>query len=312
MQTYLTELAHMEQKAVMQKPTLINEPIKVPTFLKWAGGKQQILSQFSKYFPKKINHYVEPFLGGGSVLFYVLKYRKPAIVRAYDINQDLIDVYNQVKAKMYKFIEELRDLEKQHNSKRNPKKFYYQLRNEFNKLKKRNIQSKKVLIRKSALFIYLNKTCYNGLFRVNSHDEFNVPCNGVKKLSLFNEQDLLEANNLLQNAQISKNDFREIDYDDADTIYFDPPYWADPVDNGFTAYSNEDFNCELQEELANLFDKLSADDQRVFLSNSDKPFIHKLYPSRYFKRRKIFARRMINCDGQGRGQIAELLITSNR
>src|SRR5262249_50835548 len=144
--------------------------IKVPTFLKWAGGKQQLLSQFSRYFPSTVSTYSEPFLGGGATFLYVLKYKRPKIAKAYDINAKLINVFTQVKDNLDNLIDELKRLEEEHNTSQDPKSYYYRKRIVFN--------TKKKSLEIAALFIYLNKTCFNGLYRVNSLGEFNVPFNG--------------------------------------------------------------------------------------------------------------------------------------
>ena len=141
----------------------------VPTFLKWAGGKQQLLPQFATYFPDKIEKYVEPFLGGGATFFYVLKYKNPISARAYDINTDLINVYKQVKLNLDELISELKVLEKEHNNTKDPKSYYYLRRTEFNTIKRKRF-------RKAALLISLKSFCSNVIFSLlsNSFASFNV------------------------------------------------------------------------------------------------------------------------------------------
>ena len=279
---------------------------EIPTFLKWAGGKQQLLPQFARYFPDKIEKHVEPFLGGGATFFYILKYKNPACARGYDNNADLINVYTQVKLNLNGLINELKDLEKEHNQSKDPKSYYYLRRTEFNTIKMKKL-------RKAALFIYLNKTCFNGLYRVNSLGDFNVPFNGENKIKLFETDILEEANELLnkENVLLEQSDFRKIIFKRDEFIYFDPPYSPKPKMNGFTKYTNNGFNEEMQKELANIFYDLSKSGNKIILSNSFTTFTNQLYSDPGYNKYRIRARRLINCDGNGRDKITELLITAN-
>ncbi len=282
------------------------EKINVPTFLKWAGGKQQLLNQFSKKFPNQINHYVEPFVGGGSVLFYVLKYKNPTRVEAYDGNEELINTYIQVRDNPDKLIKLLKKLECDHNRSKNPKSFFYRKREEFNTIKRDKTK-------KASLFIYLNKTCFNGLYRVNSLGEFNVPFNGEKRTRLFEESELMEASQLLKNnVCLEKRDFRKVFLSKIKRLfYFDPPYWSEAT-NGFISYTNPVFGKDAQEELAKGCVALSEKGHSLILSNSNTEFVKKLYRHPSFTiHDDIEARRMINCNGDGRHVVSELLITAN-
>ncbi|MBI2101355.1 Dam family site-specific DNA-(adenine-N6)-methyltransferase [Candidatus Woesearchaeota archaeon] len=281
--------------------------VKTPTFLKWAGGKQQLLSQFSNYFPTNVDYYVEPFLGGGAVFFYILKYKHPKSARAFDSNKELINVYLQVKNNIDELIKQLEILENEHNNTNDPLKYYYSKRTEFNHLISNKRHLRKNDIKKAAIFIYLNKTCYNGLYRVNSLGEFNVPFNGCEKVNLFDKENLIEANNLIKDINFECKDFRDVKFYKKETIYFDPPYW--PKKNGFISYTNPQFSQNSQILLANLFKKLHAKGYKsLILSNSDTQFIDQLYNE--FNIFKINARRMINCNGNGRTKINEVLITN--
>jgi DNA adenine methylase len=289
--------------------------IEVPTFLKWAGGKQQLLTQFAekKIFPDKVEHYVEPFLGGGAVLFYVLKYKQPQTVKAFDKNIELINVYNEVKNNADSLIEELIILEKEHNKAKDAKDYYRQNKELFNHIKK----SRKIIHRnktkKAALFIYLNKTCFNGLYRENSLGEFNVPFNGKSPVKIFNKQDIIDAHNLLNSCDvdIKQKDFKRLPAYKNKVLYFDPPYWSEPHINGFTKYNADDFGEKSQRDLAKKIILLANNDCHTIISNSDTGLIRELYPNKIFKiHDDISVRRMINCDGKGRAKISELLITS--
>ena len=279
-------------------------PIKVPTFLKWAGGKQQLLRQFSRYFPSKVANYSEPFLGGGATFFYILKYKSPSIAKAYDINEDLINVYSQVKNKVSELKEALDNIEQEHNSSIDPKSYYYRKRTAFNTRRK--------TLDMAALFIYLNKTCFNGLYRVNSKGKFNVPFNGIKNIKLYDDG-ITEASELLNKAKVTveSKDFTEIKFDKDDIVYFDPPYWTKHKKNGFTKYNGNGFDKDMQTKLSEIFKALSTNGHMVILSNSDTSLINTLYSEATYIKHRIRARRLINCDGKGRNEIEELLITAN-
>jgi len=286
--------------------------VNVPTFLKWAGGKQQLLERYETFFPEQIDHYVEPFLGGGAVLFFVLTYRNPKIIRAFDRNPELIGTYNAVKINVNETISILLSLQEGHASSENAQHYYYERRTEFNHLKLAQRLPKKKMLRKAALFIYLNKACFNGLYRENLLGEFNVPFNGEKEANLFNEDVLRTASRLLQKVELKCSDFRKVDYHKGEVTYFDPPYWTERT-TGFTRYTAVDFLKEDQIDLAKLFYRLHLRGNRsLMLSNTDTPLIHHLYGKPQFTLSKIAARRAINSEGTGRGKIYEVLITNFR
>lgn len=286
----------------------------IPTFLKWAGGKQQVLEQYNKKFPKKIKYYVEPFLGGGAVLFYILKYKKPKTVRAFDSNKDLINTYLQIKNNLKNLISLLKYYETNHNNNKNPKLYYIRRRRDFNNIKSFRTITRKNKLKNAALFIYLNKTCYNGLYRVNSKGEFNVPFNGNNKINLFDKEKLIEANELLNRGkvEIKCKDFRKIKVYKKDCIYFDPPYWSNSKKKSFTKYTLSDFDKKSQEELAKRFIKFYKKGCKLILSNSNTLLITQLYnDSNFLIHKDIMVRRMINCNGDKREKIREILITAN-
>ncbi|MGC8533881.1 MAG: DNA adenine methylase, partial [Candidatus Parvarchaeum sp.] len=161
----------------------------VPTLVKWAGGKKQLLPQFESFFPEKIERYIEPFVGGGAVAFHIIKQFKPKFVLLSDINEELINAYNITKSNVFELIEALDLLAKKHS-----KEFYYEIR---------SIDPKTLSkIDMAARFIYLNKTCFNGLYRVNSNGKFNVPIGSYKDPRILDRQSLLEISDLLKNAVI--------------------------------------------------------------------------------------------------------------
>ena len=278
--------------------------IETPTFVKWAGGKTQLLKQFELFFPKKIDRYFEPFVGSGAVFYHIKQIYKPNYCMISDHNQDLINLYMSVRDNPERLKDLLKEYKKMHTE--NPKEFYYKQRNEFNKTKDNLI--------KSSLLIYLNKTCYNGLYRVNSKGEFNVPIGRYENPSIVQENKLNNASKLLQDTIIKAMHFERIlDYTEPeDFIYLDPPYH--PLSNTayFTSYHQDAFLDKEQEQLAKIFQKLDGMGCKVMLSNSDTPFIHKLY-KKYEQEGNLYqvkAKRMINRDADGRKSVNEVIVTN--
>ena len=271
---------------------------RVPTFVKWAGGKKQLLGQFEKFFPKKIERYFDPFVGGGAVAFYLLKTHLE-IKKIYlsDINEELIITYNALKNN----IEELISLLKEYKSKHN-KEFYYQIRAEdVKKLSKVQI---------AARFIYLNKTCFNGLYRVNSKGGFNVPMGSYKNPAVCSEDELREISKLLQKDDVAVKQFYDSvkEAKSGDFVYFDPPYYPLNEKSSFTTYTKDNFLEKEQEHLAKTFKELDKRGCKVMLSNSDTNFIKSLYKE--YTINLVSARRMINCDATKRGIINEVVVTN--
>jgi len=271
--------------------------IEVPTFIKWAGGKKKLLEQFEPFFPQKIERFFDPFVGGGSVAFFIIKKYNPNEVFLSDINEELINCYNVIKTDVDNLIIELKKLKSMHN-----KKNYYKIRS-------KNPTSLPP-IKRAARFIYLNKTCYNGLYRVNSKGQFNVPIGEYKNPSIYSEEDLREISQLLKNTKITIMHFSEIinNVRKDDFVYFDPPYYPLKKGKSFTRYSKNNFLEKDQIELAELFTQLHNKDSRLMLSNSDTDFIKNLYKN--YNIHIVNAPRMINCDATKRGVIKEVLVTN--
>jgi len=267
----------------------------VPTFVKWAGGKTQLLPKIADLLPGKFNRYFEPFLGSGAVFFYLeQKTSCPAFLS--DANAELIDTYEVVKRHPRELIRRLGALKARHS-----KAQFYRLRGKNPKMLDR--------IDAAARFIYLNKTCYNGLYRVNSKGEFNVPLGSCAEPGIFNERDLLRASRLLQNAELQCVSFEitEKCAKKGDFVYFDPPYH--PLNgNGFTGYTRNGFAEEEQTKLKRVFEKLDKRGCKLMLSNSDTAFVRSLYDD--FEIRTVKARRAINCKGEKRGEINELIVVN--
>lgn len=268
----------------------------VPTFVKWAGGKKQLLEQYKFFFPRNINRYFEPFVGGGSVAFYIIKYYRPKEVYLSDINDELINTYLVIKNNVDELISSLKEYEKKHS-----KKFYYKIRAENPK----NLTP----LQRATRFIYLNKTCFNGLYRVNSKGDFNVPIGNYKKPKILDEKTLREASKLLKHADIKTQSFEKIEpyVRKGDFVYFDPPYY--PINrSSFTTYTKESFLEREQKKLAELFKKLDKKGVMVMLSNSDSYFIRELYKDYHIY--TVKANRMINSNPNGRGKINEIVVTN--
>lgn len=275
--------------------------VEAQPFLKWAGGKTQLLTQFECFFPTSVASYIEPFLGGGAVFFH-LKARFPemrAVLR--DNNAELINCYKEVRDHCHEL---MRRLEEHLNAFRaDGARYYYFVRSLHDLVKPGE---------KAARMIFLNKTCYNGLWRVNARGQFNVPIGSYRpdKVSLYNEGNLLAARRELQRANLGAEDFRETlrTAGPADFVYIDPPYYPLSATANFTSYTKEDFGQAEQEELSALVAEASRRGARVMLSNSDTPFIRKLYKD--FAIYTVSARRAVNCDGAKRGRIPEVVVVN--
>lgn len=264
-------------------------------FLKWAGGKSKLISQYIPYFPSKFVTYYEPFLGGGAVFFYLAGAQVfPAILS--DINSELVNAYCCVRDR----VEELIFLLELHQT-NHSKHYYYQVRS----------REHGTDIEKAARLIYLNKTCFNGLYRENSKGEFNVPMGKYKNPLICNAAGLRSASATLQLTKIENRPF-DVILDDAKTeqdfVYFDPPYYPLSNTSNFTAYSREAFNELDQIRLRDTFAELARRGVKVMLSNSDCSLIRELYQD--FNIHEISAARAINSNAKKRGKIFELLVTS--
>jgi len=275
------------------RPT--TQPTPVSPFLKWAGGKGGLLAQYEPFLPARdaIQRYVEPFLGGGAV-FFRTQYH-PA--RLADVNEAVINVYEMVRDQVGPLIELLGQHVNEHD-------YFYEVRD----LDPLTLSP----VERAARFIYLNRTCYNGLYRVNSKGEFNVPFGRYKNPRLQDAEGLTAASQALADVELVHADFEQstADCGPGDFVYFDPPY--DPVSDtsNFTRYARDGFDAEAQRRLAEVFASLAERGARVMLSNSDTPLIRSLYDPQRFEVHEIQARRAINSNPNGRGPVTELLILS--
>lgn len=294
--------------------------MEIKPFIKWAGGKSQLISEIRKQYPAglglSIKRYAEPFVGGGAVLFDVLNSFNFDAVYISDTNAALINTYLVVRDNVDALIELLTDYEEKYvpadSDKR--KALYYCQRERFNELNR----SGNYGIEAAALFIFLNKTCFNGLYRVNSKGEFNVPIGGYKKPLICDADNLQHISKALENVEIVCGDYHASDafIDENTFVYFDPPYRPLTVTSSFTAYTENAFDDNDQAELAEYIQRLSERGAHIVASNSDPKntnpddtFFDDLYSRMNIMR--ISASRMINSKGNCRGKISELLICSN-
>ena len=286
-------------------------------FIKWVGGKGQLLEEIRKKYPIHIEKYCEPFVGGGAVLFDVLNKFKPKEVLINDINKELINVYSQIKNNCNILIDKLSEMNMLYKSKdmeRN-KDFFYKVRKRYNEIKVKGMRSEN--IEKAILFIFLNKTCFNGLYRVNSKGLFNVPYNNAKNPLLCDKKNLLACSALLQNVEMTSYDYRRCKsfIDNKTFVYIDPPYRPITKTARFTSYSENGFSDKKQLELHTFISEIVSEGATVLLSNSDPKNINKndnffddLYSN--FEIKRVKASRMINSNSKKRGNVNELLISN--
>jgi len=299
-----------------RKGIVVTVPLEKKTakpFLKWAGGKGQLISEIEKRLPPEletgqIDKYVEPFVGGGAVFFFIAqRYEHIKHFYLFDINEDLVNCYKAIKHDVESVIRKLKRLKKDFlkTEKVQRKEFYYIIRSKFNN------------DRDPAKLIFLNKTCYNGLYRVNKKGEFNVPFGDYRNPNICDSDNLRNVSEVLQKAEVICGDFTESDkfIDERTFVYFDPPYRPISSTASFTSYSKEDFNENEQIRLANFCRDINDKGAKFLLSNSDPKnenkndtFFERHY--RGFTIDRVKATRVINCKGAHRGEINELLITN--
>jgi DNA adenine methylase len=274
---------------------------KAKPFLKWVGGKGQLLEQFQELFPEKYNSYFEPFIGGGAVFFSLNP--KKAIIN--DINTTLVQTYIYIKDDVEKVIIELKKLEKEFLSKEQEerKEFYYKIREKYNSLPKDDFK-------RSLYFLFFNKTAFNGVYRENSKGGFNVPMGSYKNPKIVDEENLRAVSESLKHTSITNTSFADVvkKAKAGDFVYFDPPYHPVSTTSSFTSYSKDDFTKEDQIKLRDLFVELDKKGIYVMLSNSYTPFIKEIYSA--YKQIPVKASRMINSKADKRGKISEIVIVN--
>lgn len=288
-------------------------------FLKWAGGKTQLINNIEKVLPKDLIKsdftYIEPFVGSGAILFWMLN-NFPNLEKAIinDINEDLINTYKTIANNPRELISILGIFQKEyHESDGNDdlkKSYYYEKRKIYNAREKSKIEQ-------SALFIFLNRTCFNGLYRVNRKNEFNVPMGSYKKPTICDKENILAVSEVLQKVEILCGDFEQtLNFANQNTLfYFDPPYKPLSETSSFNSYAKDEFNDNEQVRLRDFCNKLDALNHSWILSNSDvkgkdqnDDFFDELYSG--FNIQRVEAKRSINANPGKRGKLTELLITN--
>lgn len=293
--------------------------------LKWAGGKTQLLSQLNELLPPKlkvnaIKTYIEPFVGGAAMFFNLYKSYDFQNVYLFDTNKELVILYNVIKNDVKQLIKELKKISNEYFalSEQDRDTYYYQRRDEYNNFnKKLNINVYNLeFIRRAALTIFINRTCFNGLYRVNSKNKFNVPVGKYKNPRILDEENLLNVSTALQIAEIKCCDFAEtLKYANADTfVYYDPPYRPISKTSAFNAYSVDAFDDNEQIRLKLLIDECHKKGALQMESNSDPtnyimdPFFDNLYSE--YNIHRVYASRIINSNAEKRGSVRELVITN--
>ncbi len=273
-------------------------------FVKWAGGKRQLLPQIKERMPEQYNNYFEPFVGGGAVIFELL----PANALINDINKALINTYQQIRNVSEAFLKAVNKLDEEMLGKGTEvlgKKYYYSLREHYNnKLMKAEFD-----VELAALFVFINKHCFNGLYRVNSKGLFNVPYNNSRRVSV-DERTIIETSEYLKHVNIIDGDF-EVACKDAkkgDFIFIDSPY-APLNPASFESYTKDGFDIESHKRLARLFDELTARGCYCMLTNHNTDLINKLYGNKGYKIDIVNVKRMINSDASKR--VGEEVIICN-
>ena len=268
-------------------------------FVKWAGGKRQLMSELEKNFPTKFGTYLEPFLGGGAVMFDLLAKNSNLKCNVSDLNSDLVLAYVTIRDRLGRLIESLENHSKNYH--KDSTGYYYEVRK----------QEPKNQIEKVSRLLFLNKTCFNGLYRVNSKGKFNVPLGRYTNPNIVNKENLETVSKALQSEKIkiSCRDFESVisDAKKGDFVYFDPPYQPVSDTANFTSYTHRDFTEDDLERLADLANQLNSKGCKVILSNSNSKTVKKLFSSEW-KIKEIKANRAINSNSQKRTGHKEIII----
>ena len=269
-------------------------------FVKWAGGKRQLLAELEKSFPKQFGTYFEPFLGGGALLFDLLAKKPNLKCSVSDLNSDLVLAYVTIRDKLGRLIESLENHSKNYH--KDSTGYYYEVRK----------QEPKSQIEKVSRLLFLNKTCFNGLYRVNSKGKFNVPLGRYTNPNIVNRENLSTVSKFLQSdkIKISCRDFESIlkDAKKGDFVYFDPPYQPVSDTANFTSYTHRDFTEDDLQRLADLANQLNSKGSHVLLSNSNTKIVKKIFSSKKWKVKEIAVNRAINSNSQKRTGHKEVLI----
>ena len=291
--------------------------ITLKPFVKWVGGKSQLVDQIEKMLPSDgeivLTKYAEPMVGGGALLFAILSKYNFEKLYISDINAELINVYKIIKTDIDNLILKLKEMEMTFlpMDGNGRKQFYYNVREKFNS----TVLSSETATKKAAQFIFLNKTCFNGLYRVNRKGQFNVPMGAYKNPSICDDENLRNIHEAIQNVMIVCGDYSlSKSFIDKDTfVYFDPPYRPISETSAFTSYNSESFDDNEQIRLARFINEINKSGAKIVLSNSDPKNVNendKFFDDLYrdYKINRVEASRAINSKGDKRGKINELLI----
>ena len=288
-------MLHMTTSAAAAVARISRRGHEAAPFVKWAGGKGRLLSQLRPLLPPGVDRmrHVEPFVGGGAFFFA----RGPERALLADVNEALIATYHAVRDDFERVADALDALARRHS-----KEHYYRVRDRYNRGRQMASSSR------AAMFIYLNKTCFNGLHRVNRRGEFNVPVGAYKRPKILDAAGLRRASDLLQNVEIRCASFESLleKAKPGDFVYFDPPYAPVSETASFTAYARDGFSPDDQVRLHDVYRVLDRRGCKLMLSNSDVPFIRELY--RHYRVDRVAAPRAINCNAQKRGRVTELVV----
>lgn len=304
----------------MKQLSIFEEPIQGKPFLKWAGGKGQLIDSIAANLPdmNNIDTYIEPFVGSGAVMFWLVS-NYPSIKQVVinDLNTELVNLYQCIKYDVEALIAELRAIDTEYKARPTQderSEYFYQLRTEYNA---RDLTSKDRNNRLAALFIFLNRTCFNGLYRVNGKNLFNVPFGKYANPKICDEDNLRKDSELLQKVEILNGDYAEtLQYlSNRSFYYLDPPYKPISETSSFNSYSSTAFDDDQQIRLKEFCDTINEREGKFMLSNSDprsvdetNTFFDDLYGA--YNIHRVLAKRNINAKGNKRGQINELLITN--
>ena len=269
-------------------------------FVKWVGGKRQLMQVLEDNFPKQFGTYHEPFLGGGAVMFNLLSKEAKLSCNVSDFNSDLILAYVTIRDKLRKLIESLENHSKNYH--KDSVEYYYEVRK----------QEPKQQIEKVSRLIFLNRTCFNGLYRVNKKGQFNVPLGRYTNPNIVNKENLTAVSKILdsEKIKISCRGFEAV-LDDAkkgDLIYFDPPYQPISSTANFTSYTHRDFTEKDLERLVDLANQLNSKDCHVLLSNSNSKIVKDFFSEKHWSISEINANRAINSDSKKRTGHKEIII----
>ncbi len=279
----------------------INQVLLTPKpFVKWAGGKRQLIPILSENLPQTMGTYFEPFLGGGALLFHILSERDGQICRISDLNSDLVLTYITIRDKPDELIYSLKNHAKRYQ--KNSKSYYYSIRE----------SNPRSAVEKTSRLLFLNRTCFNGLYRVNSKGKFNVPLGRYTNPNIVNEENIRSVSQVLQSRKVSIKclDFETV-LDDAkkdDLVYFDPPYQPVSSTANFTSYTHKSFTYDDLKRLAKLCLKLDSKGCKVMLSNSNSQDVVEMFAEKQWRLKKIKANRSINSNSKKRTGHFELLI----